>query len=188
MGSVLGDAYLEDIRRQFHGQKKLAEKAMNQVSDELFFAVLDRESNSIALVVKHIAGNLRSRWLDFYDSDGEKPDRHRDAEFEIVASDTRVSLMEAWNAAWTILFDVVDPMTPQDLERTVTIRGEPHVVVRAVNRQLAHYAYHVGQIVFLAKHYAADHWQTLSVPRGQSEQLNARLRSRAVSAAADPKS
>jgi hypothetical protein len=174
---MLDDVYLEDVRRQFRGQKKLAEKAIGQITDEQFFAALDRESNSVALVVKHIAGNLRSRWSNFYDSDGEKPDRHRDGEFEIVPEDTRASLMDGWNAAWTILYDVVDAMAPADLARTVTIRGESHAVVRALNRQLTHYAYHVGQIVFLAKHYAADHWQTLTVPRGQSEEFNARLRS-----------
>lgn len=180
------EVYLEDVRRQFRGQKKLAEKAMGQITDEQFFAALDRESNSIALMVKHVAGNLRSRWLDFYASDGEKPDRHRDGEFEIGAEDTRASLMEKWEAAWKILFDVVGPMTPPDLERTVTIRGEPHQAIRALNRQLTHYAYHVGQIVFLAKHHAADHWQTLSIPRGKSEDVNARLRLRSK-AESDPK-
>ena len=178
MGEMLGDFYLEDVRRQFHGQKKLAEKAMAQVGDEQFFAALDEESNSIALVVKHIAGNLFSRWTDFYASDGEKPDRHRDREFEIVPGDTRASLMEKWNAGWQRLFEIVDPMKEADLERTVTIRGEPHSVVKAVNRQLAHYAYHVGQIVFLAKHFAGSRWQSLSVPRGKSEEFNARMRER----------
>jgi len=182
--SVLGETYLEDVSRQFHGQKKLAEKALVQVTEEQFFATLDPESNSIALVVKHIAGNLRSRWLDFYDSDGEKPDRHRDSEFEAGPADTRESLMKAWDAAWKILFDVVDAMTPADLERTVTIRGEPHTVVRAVNRSLAHYAYHVGQIVFLAKHHAAGHWESLTIPRGKSEEFNTRRETRTPS---DPK-
>ncbi len=175
---MLGDSYLEDARRQFHGQKKLAEKAMAQVSDAQFFEKLDPESNSIALVVKHIAGNLRSRWQDFFTSDGEKPDRHRDTEFAADAGDTRASLMEKWEASWKILFDVIDPMKPADLERNVTIRGEPHSVVKAVNRQLAHYAYHVGQIVFLAKHFAGARWESLSVPRGKSEEFNARIRAK----------
>jgi hypothetical protein len=178
MGEMLGDFYLEDVRRQFHGQKKLAEKAMAQVGDEQFFAALDEESNSIALIVKHITGNLVSRWTDFYASDGEKPDRHRDREFEIVPGDTRASLMEKWNVGWQRLFEIVDPMKAADLERTVTIRDEPHSVVKAVNRQLAHYAYHVGQIVFLAKHFAGSGWQSLSVPRGKSEEFNARMRER----------
>jgi Protein of unknown function (DUF1572) len=176
MSPVLGDFYLEDIRRQFHGQKKLAEKAMAQVDDAQFFALLDPESNSIALVVKHIAGNLRSRWTDFFSSDGEKPDRHRDTEFEAAKEDTRAALLERWEAGWGVLFEVVDSMKAEDLTRTVTIRDEPHSVVKAVNRQLAHYAYHVGQIVFLAKHFAAGRWQSLSVPRGQSEAVNAKMR------------
>jgi hypothetical protein len=173
---VLGDFYLEDIRRQFHGQKKLAEKAIAQVDDSQFFALLDSESNSIALVVKHIAGNLRSRWTDFYSSDGEKPDRHRDTEFEAAKEDTRAALLARWEAGWGVLFEVVDSMKPEDLTRTVTIRDEPHSVVKAVNRQLAHYAYHVGQIVFLAKHFAGRRWQSLSIPRGQSETFNAKKR------------
>jgi hypothetical protein len=173
---VLGDFYLEDIRRQFHGQKKLAEKAMAQVSDEQFFSLLDPEANSIALIVKHIAGNLRSRWTDFYASDGEKPDRHRDTEFEAGQEDTRASLLERWEAGWSVLFEVVDSMKPEDLTGTVTIRDEPHSVVKAANRQLAHYAYHVGQIVFLAKHFAGGRWQSLSIPRGQSETFNTQKR------------
>jgi len=176
MAAVLGDFYLEDVRRQFHGQKKLAEKAMAQITDEQFFTALDPESNSIALIVKHIAGNLRSRWTDFYSSDGEKPDRHRNDEFEKAPEDTRESLLELWEAGWGRLFEVVDSMKPEDLSRTVTIRGEPHSVVKAVNRQLAHYAYHAGQIVFLAKHFAGGRWQSLSIPRGQSETFNAEKR------------
>jgi len=176
MAAVLGDFYLEDVRRQFHGQKKLAEKAMAQITDDQFFTALDSESNSIALIVKHIAGNLRSRWTDFYSSDGEKPDRHRDSEFEKAPEDTRESLLELWEAGWGRLFEVVDSMKPEDLSRTVTIRGEPHSVVKAVNRQLAHYAYHAGQIVFLAKHFAGGRWQSLSIPRGQSETFNAEKR------------
>ncbi|HKD11945.1 MAG TPA: DUF1572 family protein [Thermoanaerobaculia bacterium] len=178
MTPVIGDFYLEDARRQFHGQKKLAEKAIAQVSEAEFFEKLDPEANSIALVVKHIAGNLRSRWLDFFTSDGEKPDRHRDTEFEETPADTRAALLERWEASWKILFDVIDPMKPADLERTVTIRGEPHTVVKAVNRQLTHYAYHVGQIVFLAKHFAGGHWESLSIPRGKSEDFNDRMRAK----------
>jgi hypothetical protein len=172
------DSYLEDIRRQFHGQKKLAEKAMAQVSDAQFFATLDPESNSIALVVKHIAGNARSRWKDFFTTDGEKPDRHRDSEFEIGARESRESLMRRWEEGWGCLFGIVDHLAPEDLERVVTIRGEPHTVVKAVNRQLAHYGYHIGQIVFLAKHYAGRSWESLSIPRGKSEEFNARLRAK----------
>jgi Protein of unknown function (DUF1572) len=171
-GSV-GDLYLEDARRQFHGQKKLAEKALAQVSDAEFFRVLDSEDNSIALVVKHVAGNLRSRWTDFLTSDGEKPDRHRDSEFEKESRDSRESLMERWEAGWRDLFENVDPLAAGDLERVVSIRGERHTVVKAINRQLTHYAYHVGQIVFLAKHFAGERWESLSIPRGKSEEFNA---------------
>jgi hypothetical protein len=172
MSGSIGDLYLEDARRQFHGQKKLAEKAMAQVNDEQFFTLLGSEDNSIALVVKHIAGNLRSRWTNFLTSDGEKVDRHRDTEFEKEGRDSRASLMERWEAGWRILFENVEPLTTGDLDRTVTIRGEPHTVFKAINRQLTHYAYHVGQIVFLAKHFAGERWESLSIPRGKSEEFN----------------
>jgi hypothetical protein len=173
MATTIGDLYLEDARRQFLGQKKLAEKAMAQVDDEQFFTMLDPDGNSIALVAKHIAGNLRSRWTDFLTSDGEKLDRHRDSEFEKEGRDTRSSLMERWEAGWRVLFENVDPLVPADLDHTVTIRAEPHSVVKAINRQLTHYAYHVGQIVFLAKHFAGPSWQSLSIPKGKSEEFNA---------------
>jgi hypothetical protein len=174
MPAMLGETYLEDVQRQFHGQKKLAERAIAQIDDAQFLTKLDPESNSVALIVKHIAGNARSRWTDFLASDGEKPDRHRDSEFEIDPEDSKASLMEQWESGWRCLFDVIDPMKPSDLERIVTIRGEPHTVVKAINRQLAHYAYHIGQIVFLAKHFAGGRWQSLSIPRGKSEEFNAR--------------
>jgi len=127
------------------------------------------------VIVKHIAGNLRSRWTDFLTSDGEKPDRRRDTEFELVgAADTRESLMARWEEGWKTLFANVEPLTNEDLLREVPIRGEPHTVVRAINRQLTHYAGHVSQIVLLAKHWAGPKWQTLSIPRGQSETFNRR--------------
>ena len=178
MSESVADQYLEDVGRQFHGQKKLAEKALAQVDDTDFFRTLDPESNSIALVVKHIAGNSRSRWTDFLKSDGEKPDRHRDTEFEKESGDSRQTVMERWEAGWRSLFENIDPLGPADLERTVTIRGEPHTVVKALNRQLTHYAYHIGQIVFLAKHFAGSRWVSLSIPRGKSEEFNARMRAR----------
>ncbi len=163
-------AYLEDAVRQFHGQKKLAEKALAQVSDDEFFHRLDPGSNSIALIVKHLAGNMRSRWSDFLTSDGEKPDRHRDSEFEVAESDTRSELMGRWEQGWGCVFGAVEALKPEDLGKTVAIRGEPHSVLKAVNRQLTHYAHHIGQIVFLAKHLAGPRWKTLSIPRGQSEE------------------
>src|SRR5438552_2692974 len=137
--------YLEDAILQFRKQKGLADKAIAQITTEDFFAVLDAESNSIAIIVKHVAGNLRSRWMDFLTSDGEKPDRNRESEFVIEGGETKESLLAHWEAGWRYLFDALTPLTPEDLDRTVLIRGEPHTVVQAINRQLTHYAYHVGQ-------------------------------------------
>lgn len=167
--------HLDDAILQFRKLKQLADKALAQVGDQDFFATLDAESNSLALIVKHVAGNSRSRWTDFLTSDGEKADRNRDSEFVIEKDDTRASLLSRWDAGWRILFDALAPLTPDDLERTVLIRGEPHTVLQAINRQLTHYAYHVGQIVFLGKHFAAENWQTLSIPRGKSEEFNAAM-------------
>ena len=169
-GDPGGREFLEDARRQFRGQKKLVEKALIQVADADFFTALDPESNSVALLVKHIAGNLRSRWTDFLTSDGEKPDRRRDSEFELESSDTREELLARWESGWATLFEAVDPLETSDLARTVTIRGEPHSVAKAITRQLTHYAYHAGQIVFLAKHFAGAKWKTLSIARGKSEE------------------
>jgi len=170
--------YLDDAIREFRKLKTQADRALAQVSDEDFFATLDAESNSIAVIVKHIAGNMRSRWTNFLTTDGEKPDRHRDIEFEIGTDETRDGILARWEAGWSLVFGALEPLAPEDAERQVLIRGEPHTVVQAINRQLTHYAGHVGQIVFLAKHFAADRWQTLSVPRGKSEELNARTQER----------
>lgn len=166
--------YHKDAIASFRNHKKLAERAMMQVSDEEFFAVIDEESNSIAIIVKHIAGNLRSRWRDFLTTDGEKPDRNRDAEFEMIG-DTRESLLEFWEAGWQTLFESIEALTEEDFGRLITIRGELHTVVEAINRQLTHYAYHVGQIVFLAKHMRSSDWKTLSVPRNRSTDFNKQL-------------
>lgn len=163
--------YHADAVTSFRNYKKLAERAIEQVSDDEFFAAIDEEANSIAIIVKHIAGNLRSRWTDFLTSDGEKPDRKRDTEFELV-DDTRQSLMKFWEDGWRILFDAIEPLTPDDFSRTITIRGEPHTIVEAINRQLTHYAYHVGQIVLLAKHFRSAEWKTLSVPKNRSAEFN----------------
>ena len=148
---------------------------MAQCSDESLFSVIDAESNSIAIIVKHMAGNMRSRWMDFLTTDGEKPDRNRDTEFE-DAPKTRAALMELWERGWKYVFDALEPLTEADIGRTVTIRTEPHSVMQAINRQVAHYAHHIGQIVFLAKHLTAKatgKWDSLSVPRGQSKQFAA---------------
>lgn len=163
--------YLSDSLRSFRNYKKLAERAIEQVSDEEFFATIDEEANSIAVVVKHIAGNLRSRWTDFLTTDGEKDFRDRDTEFEITL-DTRESLMEFWETSWQTLFDAIEPLATDDFSRTVTIRGQPHTVVEAINRQLTHYAYHIGQIVLLAKHFRSTEWKTLSVPKNRSADFN----------------
>ncbi len=163
--------YHSDAIQSFRNYKKMAERAMEQISDEEFFALIDAEANSIAVIVKHIAGNLHSRWRDFLTTDGEKPDRHRDTEFEMMA-DTRESLMNFWETGWQTLFENVEPLTPDDFARTVTIRGEPHTIAEAINRQMTHYAYHIGQIVLLAKHFKSTTWKTLSVPKNQSAQFN----------------
>ncbi len=168
-------SYVKDSTDLFRYYKKLGERAMAQCSDEALFTTLDSESNSIAIIVKHMAGNMRSRWRDFLTTDGEKPDRNRDTEFE-DAPKTRAALMELWERGWKYVFDALEPLTDADLTRTVTIRTEPHSVMQAINRQIAHYAHHVGQIVFVAKHLTAKatgKWNSLSVPRGQSKQFAA---------------
>ena len=164
-------SYLEDSLELFRYYKKLAERAMDQVTDEQLFTTLDEEANSIAIVVKHMAGNMRSRWRDFLTTDGEKPDRNRDSEFE-DPPENRKALLQLWEDGWNEVFSALQPLSDADLGRTVTIRGEPHSVMQAVNRQLAHYAHHVGQIVMLAKHFAHDRWQSLSVPRNRSAEFN----------------
>jgi hypothetical protein len=138
---------------------------MAQITDDQLFATLDRESNSIAIIVKHVAGNMRSRWTDFLTTDGEKPDRNRDAEFDSDPSETRGAVMARWEDGWERFTNAIASLTPDDLGKIVTIRGEPHTVLQAINRQMTHYSAHVGQIVLLAKHFAGERWQTLSMPR-----------------------
>ena len=165
--------YLEEVRRQLVGYKRLGEGALNQLKDEEFFVTIDPESNSIAVIVKHIAGNMRSRFTDFLTTDGEKPDRHRDQEFEMTSATTRAEVMRWWENGWAVVFSAIDSLKPEDLMRTVTIRNEPHTVLQAINRQVAHYAHHVGQIVFLAKHLRSGEWKTLSIARGKSKDFQA---------------
>jgi uncharacterized damage-inducible protein DinB len=157
-------SYLEDALAVFRQYKKLGEGAIAQVDDAELTAVLDNEMNSIAQVVKHMAGNMRSRWTDFLTTDGEKPDRNRDSEF-VEAPATREALMAMWESGWDCVWRALGPLTDADMGRTVTIRGEPHSVMQAINRQLTHYAYHVGQIVMLAKHFKGEEWKTLSMAR-----------------------
>ncbi len=165
----LASHYLEEMKRQFRGHKRMGEAAMAQLQENDFFVTLDPESNSIAALVKHIAGNARSRFTDFLTSDGEKPDRFRDQEFEVSAKTTREEVLSWWEQTWFHVFSALDSLKPEDMQRTVTIRQEPHTVMQALNRALAHYAQHIGQIVFLAKHLRSAQWQTLSIPRGKSE-------------------
>lgn len=163
--------YLADSLTLFRQYKKIAEGAMAQVNDEHLTATLDAEMNSIAQIVKHMTGNMRSRWTDFLTSDGEKPDRNRDSEFEDAPA-TRQQLMTLWDEGWQRVFAALEPLSEADLTRTVQIRNEPHSVMQAINRQVGHYAMHCGQIVLLAKHFASDRWTSLSVPRNKSAEFN----------------
>jgi hypothetical protein len=173
---VIELVYRDEALRQFRGLKRVADRALAQTSDADFFASLDPESNSIALVVKHLAGNMRSRWTGFLTSDGEKPNRRRDSEFVVESGDTRGSLTRWWEEGWARLFAAVEPLTAEDFNQNVLIRGESVSVLRAINLQIGHYAYHIGQLVFLAKHFAGSRWESLSIPRGKSEEYNARKR------------
>lgn len=161
------ESYLTDIRRTYRNYRSLAERAIAQVSDAQLLESLDPDDNSIAVLMQHVAGNLRSRFRDFLTADGEKPDRNRDAEFEARRVD-RAALTAEWHAAWDMVMGQLDALTADDLERTVHIRQEPFAVVEALNRSVTHTAYHVGQIVFLAKHFAGDGWTSLSIPKGKS--------------------
>jgi Protein of unknown function (DUF1572) len=168
-------SYLKDSLGVFYYYKGLAERAMAQLTDEQLTATLDEESNSIAVIVKHMTGNMRSRFTDFLTSDGEKPDRRRDLEF-VDPLKTRTELMDSWEAGWGCLFAALEALGEDDVVKTVTIRGEAHSVMQAINRQVAHYSYHCGQIVFLAKHLNHAVWKPLTVGRGQSEEFNRRVR------------
>lgn len=169
MTQDLAAHYLEDVLLQLRKQKRLAERALEQLADEDLFFQLDPESNSIAIIVQHLAGNMRSRWTDFLTSDGEKADRRRDAEFELRPGTDRRQVMAWWEEGWSRVFAALAPLGSDDLLRTVTIRGEPHTVLEAINRQLTHYANHVGQIVYIARHRRGSEWRTLSIPSGQSQ-------------------
>jgi hypothetical protein len=163
--------YLEEACRQMRGHKRMGEGAMAQLGDGDFFLALDPESNSIAILVKHLAGNMRSRFTDFLTSDGEKPDRFRDREFEVTGATTRADVMKWWDEGWACVLGAIEALKPEDVMHTVTIRGESHTVLQAINRQIVHYAVHVGQIVFLAKHLRSSEWKTLTIPRGKSEEF-----------------
>jgi len=173
-------SYLKDSIDLFRTYKKLGERAMEQCPDQDLFTKLDVESNSIATIVKHMAGNMRSRWTDFLTSDGEKPDRNRDSEFETPPA-TRMELMAVWERGWKHVFDALQPLTEADLARTVNIRTEPHSVMQSINRQMAHYGMHTGQIVYLAKHFAGARWTALTIPRGKSAEFNTRVAAKEAS-------
>ena len=176
MALTFTTSYIEDSLAVFRQYKTLAEGAMQQLTDEQLFRCIDSESNSVAIIVKHMAGNMRSRWTDFLTSDGEKPNRDRDSEFVDPPSD-RKSVMNSWENGWQCLFHALEPLTDADLGRTITIRGEAHSVMQAINRQVAHYSSHIGQIIFLSKHLASDRWKTLSVPRNRSAEYNSKVAS-----------
>jgi hypothetical protein len=184
MSHQCNTSYLQDSIGLFRYYKALGDRAMAQCPDQALFIALDAESNSIAILVKHMSGNMRSRWLDFLTTDGEKPDRHRDTEFETPPV-TRAQVVAMWERGWKYLFDALEALTDADLRRTVTIRSEPHSVLQAINRQVAHYAHHVGQILFLAKHLTftkTGKWASLSIPRGKSAEINAKTVAGAVAA------
>ncbi len=167
-------SYLADSLAVFRQYKKHAERAIEQVPDEHLASALDGESNSIAIIMKHLAGNMRSRWTDFLTTDGEKPDRNRDSEFEAPPA-TRAALMEMWEGGWARLFQALEPLSDADLGRKIYIRGEAHSVMQAINRQVGHVGMHIGQIVLLAKHFAGQNWRALSIPRGKSAEYNQRV-------------
>lgn len=169
---MTGEQYIDDITGRFRTYQQKAEKAIAQVSDEAFFVLIDANSNSIAQLVKHLAGNLRSRWRDVLTTDGEKPDRNRDREFDIRPTDTRDALMNHWREAWGMLYAGLGDLPPDNLSRTIYIRKEPHTLYEAIHRSLTHVAEHIGQIVLLAKHLAGDDWETLSIARGKSTEFN----------------
>jgi hypothetical protein len=169
-------SYVEDSIDLLRYSKKQAERAMDQVTDDQLYETLDGEANSIAVIVKHMAGNMRSRWTDFLTTDGEKPDRNRDSEF-VEPPNTRAALLQVWEDGWVRVFGALEPLSDADLGRTVMIRGEAHSVMQAINRQLAHYTNHIGQIVLLAKHFARDRWQSLTVPKNKSAEFNRKVAS-----------
>jgi len=179
MHEDLAKHFLADALKTFRSNKRLGEKAMAQLSDAELFRAIDAEANSVAVIVRHMAGNMRSRWTDFLTADGEKADRARDSEFILDEGTTRADVVRWWEDGWRLVFDAIEPLQPDDLMRTVSIRGEPHTVVEAINRQVAHYAQHVGQIIFLAKHLRSSEWQTLSIARGASETFNESMPRRA---------
>ncbi len=176
MNDSLGTHYLQDSIASLRAYKKQADKAIAQLKDEEFFVTLDEEANSIAIIMKHMAGNMFSRWTDFLTSDGEKPNRNRDMEFVIESDTSKDQVVDYWERGWRCVFNALEPLQAADLERKVMIRGEEHTVMQAINRQLMHYANHIGQIVFLAKHFRSSEWQSLSIPRNRSAEFTTQVK------------
>jgi len=172
LNEALAQHHLEDSIKSFRAYKKLAEKALDQLSEDEFFITLDEEANSIAVIMKHMAGNMLSRWTDFLTTDGEKPDRNRDMEFVIEPKAGKEDVLAYWEKGWQRVFDTVESLSSADLGKQVMIRGKEHTVIQAINRQLMHYSYHIGQIVFLAKHFRSSEWKSLSIPRNKSLEFN----------------
>lgn len=175
MNESLATHYLEDSIASLRAYKKLADKALDQLNEDEFFITLDEEANSVAIIMKHMAGNMFSRWSDFLTTDGEKPDRNRDMEFVIRPKTSKDDVLAYWEQGWQRVFDALEPLSAADLGKKVLIRGEEHTVIQAINRQLMHYANHIGQIVFLAKHFRSSEWKSLSIPRNRSAEFNAYL-------------
>lgn len=185
MTTSLGQHYLEDSIASLKSYKKQADKAIAQLKDDEIFTQIDEEANSVAIIMKHLAGNMFSRWTDFLTTDGEKPNRHRDLEFVIETKNTKEEILDFWERGWQCVFDALEPLKQEDLLRKVMIRGEEHTVMQAINRQLMHYPNHIGQIILLAKHFRSTDWQTLSIPRNRSADFNAYLSKQAGVASAD---
>jgi uncharacterized protein DUF1572 len=182
MNESLGTHYLEDSIASLRAYKKMAAKALDQLKEEEFFVTLDTEANSIAVIMKHMAGNMFSRWTDFLTSDGEKPNRNRDMEFVIEPKTNKDDILAYWEKGWQQVFAALEPLTADDLGKKVLIRGEEHTVIQAINRQLMHYADHIGQIVFLAKHFRSSEWKSLSIPRNRSADFNSHMKDKAGTA------
>ena len=175
MDQSLATHYLEDSVASLRAYKKMADKAIAQLHDEEFFITIDEEANSVAVIMKHMAGNMFSRWTDFLTTDGEKPNRNRDMEFVIESKSGKEDVIAYWEQGWQCVFEALEPLQAEDLGKKVLIRGEEHTVIQAINRQLMHYANHIGQIVFLAKHFRSSEWKSLSIPRNRSVEFNAYL-------------
>jgi len=179
MNQPITRQFLDDAIASFRAYKKLAEKALDQISDEEFFARIDEESNSVAVIMKHMAGNMLSRWSDFLTTDGEKPSRNRDTEFVVEPRTTKSNVLAYWDKGWSCVFAALEPLQAEDFDKKVLIRGEEHSIVQAINRQLTHYAYHIGQIVFLAKHFRSTEWKSLTIPKNRSAEFNKYLEQKA---------